>query len=139
MLKHQNITIWTQFCHEKRDIIRIYVFPLDDNFVFGDIFFFWVIFFLPKATKKNTHPNSPKRKKYSPTNEVTHPTETPLYLRYDGFMPPTSMIFLVTTQKNYTLKVSKIWTLSNSVSVLREHFKMVLPLSSRGFKINFSR
>ena len=40
-----------------RDIIRIYVFPLDDNFVFGDIFFFGWYFFLPKATKKNTHPN----------------------------------------------------------------------------------
>ena len=42
------------FWHKKRYIIRIMVFPLDDNFVFGE--------------------------KYSPTNEVTHPTETPLYL-----------------------------------------------------------
>ena len=33
------------------------VFPLDDNFVFGDIFFSWLInFFLPKATKKITQP-----------------------------------------------------------------------------------
>ena len=54
------------------------MFPLDDNFVFGDIFFFLGdIFFLPKATKKNTHP---EKKKYSPTSEVTHPTETRIYL-----------------------------------------------------------
>ena len=26
-------------------IIRIKVFPLDDNFIFGDIFFSWVIIF----------------------------------------------------------------------------------------------
>ena len=59
-------------------IIRIKVFPLDDNFVFGDNFFFLAdIFFLPKATKKITQPI---KKNYSPTNEVTHPTETPLCL-----------------------------------------------------------
>ena len=33
------------------------MFPLDDNFVFGDIFFLWLIFFFwPKAEKKNTLP-----------------------------------------------------------------------------------
>ena len=33
------------------------MFPLDDNFVFGDNFFLWAdIFFLPKATKKITQP-----------------------------------------------------------------------------------
>ena len=33
------------------------MFPLDDNFVFGDNFFFWLlIFFSPKATKKITQP-----------------------------------------------------------------------------------
>ena len=33
------------------------VFPLDDNFVFGDNFFSWlIIFFSPKATKKITQP-----------------------------------------------------------------------------------
>ena len=54
------------------------MFPLDDNFVFGDNFFSWlIIFFSPKATKKITQP---RKKNYSPTNEVTHPTETPLYL-----------------------------------------------------------
>jgi len=38
-------------------IIRIMVFPLDDNFVFGDNFFSWlIIFFSPKATKKITQP-----------------------------------------------------------------------------------
>ena len=32
-------------------------FPLDDNFVFGDNFFSWlIIFFSPKATKKITQP-----------------------------------------------------------------------------------
>ena len=34
-----------------------------------NIFFSWLIIFF-----------SAKKKKYSPTNEVTHPTETPLYL-----------------------------------------------------------
>ena len=44
------------------------MFPLDDNFVFGDIFFFVadIFFFWPKAKKKNTQPT---KKKYSPTNE----------------------------------------------------------------------
>ena len=58
------------------------VFPLDDNFLFGDIFFSSLIlfFFVPI-------------KKYSRTNEVTHPTETPLYLWYDVFMPPPPLIF----------------------------------------------
>ena len=32
------------------------MFPLDDNFVFGDIFFL-VIFFFAEGNKKNTHPN----------------------------------------------------------------------------------
>ena len=40
-----------------RSIIKIMGFPLDDNFVFGDNFFSWlIIFFSPKATKKNTQP-----------------------------------------------------------------------------------
>ena len=51
-------------------------FPLDDNFVFGDNFFSWLIFFFGRGKKKYTA----KKKKYSPTNEVTHPTETPLCL-----------------------------------------------------------
>ena len=38
-----------------------------------------------KGDKKNY---SAKKKNYSPTNEVTHPTETPLCLWYDVFMPP---------------------------------------------------
>ena len=51
------------------------MFPLDDNFVFGDIFFCgWY--------------SQPTKKEYSPTNEVTHPTETPICLWYDVFMPP---------------------------------------------------
>ena len=54
------------------------VFPLDDNFVFGDNFFSWlIIFFSAEGDKKNY---SAKKKNYSPTNEVTHPTEKPLYL-----------------------------------------------------------
>ena len=47
------------------------VFPLDDNLVFGDNFFFWL------RPKKITQPI---KKNYSPTNEVTHPTETPICL-----------------------------------------------------------
>ena len=86
------------------------VFPLDDNFVFGDNFFFLADkFFFAEGDKKNysakkkkhffstsahfaktlqnTQPMGAKKilltqdkKNYSPTNEVTHPTETPLYL-----------------------------------------------------------
>ena len=69
------------------------VFPLDDNFVFGDNFFSWlIIFFSPKATKKITQLT---KKNYSPTNEVTHPTETPICLWYDVFMPlPSPWKFL---------------------------------------------
>ena len=51
------------------------MFPLDDNFVFGDIFFCGRY-------------SQPTKKKYSPTNEVTHLTETPICLWYDVFMPP---------------------------------------------------
>ena len=115
------------------------MFPLDDNFVFGDIFFLWLIFFFGRgfglkfwkmgvltasdsrrpairacdaAAKRppgrreseavntpifqNLRPNprpkkntQPTKKKYSPTNEVTHPTETPICLWYKRFMPPT--------------------------------------------------
>ena len=61
------------------------MFPLDDNFVFGDIFFCGWYFFFGRRPKKNTQPT---KKKYSPTNEVTHPTETPICLWYDVFMPP---------------------------------------------------
>ena len=90
-----------------------------------------IFFFSPKATKKIlsqekkiTHP---RYKNVSSVNKVSHPTETPLYLWYDVFMPPPFTILQVTT-KNSTLKVSKIWTIiSNAVSVLREHFKVVLP------------
>ena len=35
----------------------------------------------------------PRKKNYSPTNEVTHPTETPLCLWYFVFMPPILKIF----------------------------------------------
>ena len=67
------------------------VFPLDDNFVFGDIFFFLAdFFFLAEGHKKKY---SAKKKKYSPTNEVTHPTETPLCLWYFVFIPHTLKIF----------------------------------------------
>ena len=61
------------------------VFPLDDNFVFGD-----------NCDKKNY---SVEKKNYSPTNEVTHPTETPLYLWYDVFMPPP-LFFGQNSEKN---------------------------------------
>ena len=47
--------------YERVVIIRIMVFPLDDNFVFGDNFFSWlIIFFSPKATKKITQPTKKK-------------------------------------------------------------------------------
>ena len=51
-------------------------------------------------TLQNTQPMGAKKilltqdkKNYSPTNEVTHPTETPLYLWYDVFMPPFLLLF----------------------------------------------
>ena len=60
----------------------------------GDIFFSWLIFFFfgRRPTKKKY---SAKQKKYSPTNEVTHPTETPLCLWYFVFMPPILKIFRI--------------------------------------------
>ena len=48
-------------------------------------FFFNDIFFLPKATKKNTHP----KKKYSPTSEVTHPTKHVYTYDMPFLCPPT--------------------------------------------------
>ena len=53
------------------------MFPLDDNFVFGDFFFVADIFFMAEGQKKIL---SQHKKKYSPTNEVTHPTKTPICL-----------------------------------------------------------
>ena len=53
-------------------------FPLDDNFVFGDNFFSWLIFFFSAEGDKNN--TQPRKKKYSLRNKVTHPAETPLYL-----------------------------------------------------------
>ena len=44
-------------------------------------------FFFAEGDKKNY---SAKKKNYSPTNEVTHPTETPICLWYDVFMTPTT-------------------------------------------------
>ena len=38
---------------------------------------------------------SANKKKYSPTNEVTHPTETPICLWYDVFMPPLQNSHLI--------------------------------------------
>ena len=55
------------------------VFPLDDKFVFGDNFFFLADnFFFAEGDKKNY--SAKKKKNYTPTNEFTHPTETPLCL-----------------------------------------------------------
>ena len=94
------------------------MFPLDDIFVFGDIFFSWLIFFFLAfaigfkfAGVRRRHCEEPAgpegllavpptnpgkcetdgesqqkkilsqdKKKYSPTNENTHPTETPICL-----------------------------------------------------------
>ena len=82
------------------------VFPLDDNFVFGDNFFsLGDNFFFAEGDKKNY---STKKKNYSPRNEVTHPTETPLYLWYDVFMPPP--FFFGSKSENVISKSnSKIW------------------------------
>ena len=86
------------------------MFPLDDNFVFGDIFFFLAdIFFWPKAKKKY----SAKKKKYSPTNEVTHPTETPLCLWYCRFLLIRTLyltpLILLFTRSILKLVSGKLW------------------------------
>ena len=67
------------------------VFPLDDNFVFGDNFFSWlIIFFSPKATKKITQP----RKKKIYTNKRIYSsngnTIIPMILRFYATPPPIS-------------------------------------------------
>ena len=63
--------IYTHFVCGKHIIIKIMVFPLDDNFVFGDNFFFLADnLFFTEGDKKN----------YSPTNEVSTSTEPPFYL-----------------------------------------------------------
>ena len=84
------LSVWTLslFLHftyitSMKFIIRIMVFPLDDNFVFGDNFFFWlIIFFSPKATKKITQP----RKKKLYTNKRIYSsngnTIIPMILRF---------------------------------------------------------
>ena len=95
------------------------VFPLDDNFVFGDNFFFLADnFFFAEGDKKNY---SAKKKNYSPTNEVTHPTETPLYLWYDVFMPP---LFLAQNRKKNCGRDLKIEF--NNMSVLHINYKTKL-------------
>ena len=101
------------------------MFPLDDNFVFGDIFFFGWYFFLAKAKKKY----SAKKKKYSPTNEVTHPTETPLCLWYFFFMPPRLKIFGVTTKP-----LSKFFRGYNNKFVFKKHgcTRVILTRSKHG-------
>ena len=67
--------------------------------------------FFAEGDKKNY---SAKKKNYSPTNEVTHPTETPLYLWYDVFMPPPPLFRLKiglkkmgVLHKNYGKKLSR--------------------------------
>ena len=54
------------------------------------IFFFWVIFFFCRRQQKKI---LTLKKKYSPTSEVTHPTETRICLWYIVFMPPPLLFF----------------------------------------------
>ena len=74
------------------------MFPLDDNFVC-----WWYFFFLADIF-------SAKKKKYSPTNEVTHPTETPLCLWYYLFLLIgrslycTAIRTIIEPQHNYITK-----------------------------------
>ena len=75
-----------------------------------------IIFFSPKATKKITHP---RKQNYSPINEVIHPTETPLCLWYDVFMPPPLFF------------VSKIWKKYGGGTKKKKNW--ILIISSRDF------
>ena len=52
---------------------------------------FLVIFFFVADILRPTKKILSQKKNYSPTNEVTHPTETPICLWYDVFMPPTPL------------------------------------------------
>ena len=70
----------------------------------GDIFFSWLIF------------TQPRKKKYSPTNEVTHPTETPLCLWYFVFMPPILKIFRI------SMFFQKYWSFFVTYHYLYENF-----------------
>ena len=58
--------------------IYIMVFPFDDNFVFADNFFSWVIIF-PRVMNYSLKEKlfTKDKTNYSPTNEVNYPTETP--------------------------------------------------------------
>ena len=107
------------------------------------IFFPWVIiFFSPKATKKITHP---RKKKYSPINEVIHPTETPLCLWYDVFMP-LPLLFLCTNRgKNhiYFEVPAPILFLSNITRTWFQHWAFQVFACPRPYfcwwSINFMR
>ena len=66
-------------------------------------------------TLQNTQPMGAKKilltqdkKNYSPTNEVTHPTETPLYLWYDVFMPPSLLLFFGELANNFNFSVNAL-------------------------------
>ena len=86
-------------------------FPLDDNFVFGDNFFSWlIIFFSPKATKKITQP----RKKITHQQTKLLIQRKPHYINDMTFLCPP--LFLVQNKKkkhmgalhtNYENKLSR--------------------------------
>ena len=71
-------------------IIKIMGFPFDDNFVFGDNFFSWlIIFFSPKATKKITQP----RKKITHQQTKLLIQRKPHYIYDMTFLCPPSPLF----------------------------------------------
>ena len=72
-------------------------FPLDDNFVFGDNFFSWlIIFFSPKATKKITQP----RKKITHQQTKLLIQRKPHYVYDMTFLCPPPF-FVIKSESNY--------------------------------------
>ena len=72
-------------------------FPLDDNFVFGDNFFSWlIIFFSPKATKKITQP----RKKITHQQTKLLIQRKPHYIYDMTFLCPHPLFLVQNRKKN---------------------------------------
>ena len=100
------------------------MFPLDDNFVFGDIFFLWLIFFFGRRPKKKYSANKKKiltnKRSYSSNGN----TYMPMIYRFYApppfiFLPPLPLsplfiTFIPTTNEN-TLSTETRICLRNAV------------------------
>ena len=80
-------------------------FPLDDNFVFGDNFFSWlIIFFSPKATKKITQP----RKKITHQQTKLLIQRKPHYIYDMTFLCPPPLFLAQNKIEKYGCMTSKL-------------------------------